>query len=185
MIAQKGRVVKKFKLSKRLVALVVAAVLIVSANLFLTKRTIPFQRLHGYQTAAQMIENKNWNWGLAFIVSLNQGEVTLDHLGNLENNGIFIPNELAQVTNLQLDAKVPPIVLSAEDSFALRQIAGTSATISKTRCLNRGYKYCEVDILTNDSINDSPKRFVGVRLSANVFGLVEAQLLEKVIGQVN
>ena len=175
----------KFKLSKRLVAVIVAALLIVTANALLTKRTAPFQRFQPYQTASEIIKGKDWNWGLAFLIRGTKGNVVLDHLGNLEGNGIFIPTELAQINHLELDSTEPPLVLSAEYSLALSSVSGNTVTVSKTRCLHRDYKYCAVKIMSNDSINAAPENFVGVRLSANVFGLVEKQLLERVIGPVN
>ena len=185
MIAEQGKVMNKIKASKRLIAVIVVGLLIVGANALLTKRSKPFQRLDSYQSAAQLIEGKNWNWGLAFLVRGTQGEVSLNHLGTLEYNGIFIPEELAQVNRIEVDSSESPIALSLEDSLALRAVEANSVVISKTRCLYRDSKYCDVRIMSNASINPLPKTFIGVHLSANVFGLVEKQILETVIGTVN
>jgi hypothetical protein len=185
MNAEPSRIVNKIRFSKRLTAVVLVALLIVSANLLLTRRSNPFQRVDRYESAAELINGKNWNWGLAFLVRGTHGKVSLTNLGDLQNDGIFIPVELAEVNHISVDSSSPPLKLSVDDSIALRAVSGTSVAISKTRCLNRFHKYCDVRIMSNKNINDDAKVFVGVHLSQNIFGLVEKQLLESVIGAVS
>jgi hypothetical protein len=176
---------KNLKSARRLVSVALIAGLLVGANLFLTHKSKPFQRLDSYQTATELIQDKNWNWGLAFVMSFHHGAVTLKNLGDYTQNGFFIPEELGVVNGLTLDTSASPIVLSPEQAAALKATAGNKVEISKTRCLGRLVKYCEVRILSNKNINDKPETFVGVLLSPDVYGLVEQKLLETVTGSVN
>lgn len=176
---------KNLKSARRLVSVALVALALIGANRFLANNPQAYQRPAGYQTATEIIQDKDWNWGLAFVVAYNHGSVSLKHLGSLETNGIYIPAELGLINNLKLDSVNLPITLNASQTYRLYAPGDTKVELSKTRCLNRLVKYCDVRILTNSKVNDKPTDFVAVFFAKDIYGLVEQKLLETAIGPVN